>query len=312
DRRAVGLECQTRLRLAAARVLADRRSVVGEAGLADVLDAVGGGATPVQQIAQEQALLRRRHDARHPLRHDQVAGRGGVTGDGGLDAQLDAASTRGGESAELIRLCHLLAQALGPSRGAAALQRGHHLLSGLQTGLQLALGDQQLVNLGLGLRAHLGMALDLLLGALSVGFQLVVNLLEARSDGLDIVFQRHCGYSLMCLMRDAATAAASRSAAESLAPRSVASRSPLPAASRRLDLNSLISRMAAERDMPEARSAASRRRTAAALAFSPSAIWSDASSSSAKPCAMASEPPSHVSASNISPMAAASRPVRAA
>src|SRR5690606_375075 len=147
---------------------------------------------------------------------------------------------------------------------------GQDLLGRLQTRLELTLLDEQGVDFRFCLFAHLSVPLDLLFGALGVRLELIVNLLEAGSNRLDVFFQSHDGYSLRNrLVIDAATAAASLSAAESFTPRSVASRSPLPAASRWLALNSEISFFAASADIPDARSADSRRRMATADAFSP-------------------------------------------
>ena len=71
--------------------------------------------------------------------------------------------------------------------------------------------------------------------------------------------------------------------------------------------------MASDFGMPEARSAASTRRTAAAFALpAPFSTWSDGSSSSAKPSSTASLPPIQVSASISFAIAFWSAPVRAA
>ncbi|MNP15546.1 hypothetical protein D3C76_1079100 [compost metagenome] len=49
------------------------------------------------------------------------------------------------------------------------------LLGLLHTGLQLALLEQQLINLATGFRLHLTGSFDFLLGALGIGFDLIAN-----------------------------------------------------------------------------------------------------------------------------------------
>ncbi|MCY1375780.1 hypothetical protein D9M69_632190 [compost metagenome] len=59
DRIGIQFELDVGFRFRVGGVLRHRRRVVGEAGFADVLDGVGTGAPPAQQVADEQALLRR-------------------------------------------------------------------------------------------------------------------------------------------------------------------------------------------------------------------------------------------------------------
>src|SRR5690625_2221188 len=89
-------------------------------------------------------------------------------------------------------------------------------------------------------------------------------------------------YLYRILVRDAARAAVLLRAAESLRPRPVASRTPLPDESLRLDFKSEINRWASLRGRLWARNAASMRRTEledALVSALPS--WSDGSNSSA-------------------------------
>jgi len=182
----VQLERQIRLRLRIGRVLGHHVGVVGEAGLAHVFDAVRRGGAPGQQVAQEKALVRRRHDARNALRLDQSAGRGVVAGDRRLDGET--ALHAGVEILAGIGRGNHFADGQGFGRHAAALlQLGDDLLGGLEVGLQLALGDQQLVDLGLGFFGQLRMGADIGLGLLSMLLQLLVHLPEAGVDVLDVV-----------------------------------------------------------------------------------------------------------------------------
>src|SRR5690606_14555970 len=123
-----------RFRLRVGRVLRHRRGVVGEAGLAHVLDRVAGRAHDVQQVTDGQATLARGDDAITTLRHDQVAGGCTVAGDHRLD--VHAVPGAGALRPRLILLApdELLAKRLGAlAIATAALDLGDQLLGSLQT-----------------------------------------------------------------------------------------------------------------------------------------------------------------------------------
>src|SRR5690606_15094688 len=186
------VEHQGGFRLAVAGVLRHNIGAVGEAGLLDVLHRVGASATPVEQVADEQPALRGGNHARNAGGLDEVTSAGGVGGEGRLNRHGEralGAGQGGGAGLELVRLGDDLAHGFGAGAVATAgFQPGDDLLDGLEVGLQLALLDQQLVDLGLGLFAHGLVALDIGLGLLGVGFQVVTDLFEIRLDLLVFLF----------------------------------------------------------------------------------------------------------------------------
>ncbi|MCY1530170.1 hypothetical protein D9M68_653460 [compost metagenome] len=182
------LEGDVGFRLRVGRVLRNRRGVVGEAGLAHELDGVGGGAPPAEQVAHGQALLQRLDHA-DALRLHQITGGADAAGDHCLHrhGKAVAATTGGlgGKRGEPLVLGEDFTHGFRTAIAAfAAVQLDDQLLSRLQARLQLALGDQQLVDAGLGFFGHLGVSLQVLLGLLGVLAQVITYLLQV---GLDLL-----------------------------------------------------------------------------------------------------------------------------
>src|SRR5690606_13516803 len=110
--------------------------VVGKPGLAHVLNGVRGGTTPVQQVTDEQTLLRRL-DQTNLGRLDQAASRSVQTGDSRshrrAEAALAAARCTRSELLEAVSFEEALAHAL---RRAALAAIGAHVNQALLGSLQ--------------------------------------------------------------------------------------------------------------------------------------------------------------------------------
>src|SRR5690606_36604867 len=209
---------------------------------------------------------------RHTLRNDQVARRGRITGHGRMDrSDPDRHLTLHArvEGLHLLGLGYHLTDGFRRADIALVAHFGQDLLSRLQPRLELALLDEQFVHLRLRLFGQLRVRLDVLLGLFGVALQIVVDLLQVRLNLLVFLFNiSHFIYSAK-LKGDSIRGSAPTLATTASRGSLVASRAPSPDASRRLALYSEMSFLAALADMPEARRAASMRRTAEADAFSP-------------------------------------------